>query len=102
MSDTQHTPGPWVLDDFHHAPSRKKIVSADYHYVDAGKGFYPKGFGLSLVASEADARLIASAPELLEALVKIRGWREIDREDLLQEIENIADAAIAKAKGESK
>ena len=52
----------------------------------------------------ANARLIASAPELLEALESIMEWTDIpaeqtpiERRELL--IRNAARAAIAKAKG---
>lgn len=43
------------------------------------------------------ARLIAAAPDMLEALREIRGWREIGTDDFLRRIEQIADAAINKA-----
>jgi hypothetical protein len=98
MSDTKHTPGPWILDFPHPGTDGESLVSPSYHFVDAGKGYYPNGFGLSLVASEADARLIAAAPELLEALEMAQLWLDYDGRYDMQKI----NAAIAKAKGESE
>lgn len=66
MSEAKHTPGPWSLD-----PEDKSIVGKDedlaiatIENIDVGgdKGFH---FGEE---SRANARLIATAPELLEAL----------------------------------
>lgn len=69
--DTKHTPGPWeldVADDAH-------VVSEDYHTIRAGCGFLAKaedqrepGFHIAGHMTEADARLMTAAPELLEVL----------------------------------
>lgn len=58
------TPGPWRLDEGH------KLADDTYHFIDAGKGYFTKGgsFGIAGYMSRADACLIASAPELAEAL----------------------------------
>lgn len=63
-----HTPGPWVLDD---VDNHADVIADDYHFIDAGTGctgMRDPGFGIAGCMSLADARLIASAPELLEAL----------------------------------
>ena len=61
------------------------------------------------IRKEADANLIAAAPELLKALENIRdtiescfvagGWVSLDVEEM-QDIAEMARAAIAKARGE--
>lgn len=59
-----------------------------------GKGF-AHTVGLSHDADEANARLIAAAPELLEALCDMVS----DHEDLSEATLQFARAAIAKATG---
>ena len=103
---TQHTPGPW-----------KKFADT---YWDKSKGErLPDGFSVkaqdgaidvaSIVESEANARLIAAAPELLNSLESLLAYlREFwPMEPLFSTFDHrqaiaIADAeaAIAKAKGE--
>lgn len=71
MSEIKHTPGPWILDD---APNHADVIANDYHFIDAGAGctgMSKPGFGIAGCMSLADARLIAAAPELLEALQEI-------------------------------
>ena len=97
----KHTPGPWEVHySPHHffeifaAAASRTITNVPTHMTDGA-------------VQEANARLIAAAPELLEALAGLRasigrmpadmsrpGWCEIVT--ALFE----ADAAIAKAKGE--
>jgi hypothetical protein len=86
---TQHTPGPWFAN-----LSEETVTGADGNTVV-----------YELNTNEADARLIASAPDLLEALQDLFG---ADMEHVLMgdgkddQIEAIAKAraAIAKATGE--
>lgn len=74
------TPGPWkyslqtlsdgVDNDLNYINPR---TIKDYYCVVAGQGFWQpednsKGFNLTGYMSEENARLIAAAPELLEAL----------------------------------
>lgn len=100
MSQTKHTPGPWVIEKLSggwgvHAPNWGYVafhVSSDLPHWNEGQ--------------EANRRLIAAAPELLAALVKAeRMFREIGfiaaadsarPESLWNEI----TTAIAKATGE--
>src|ERR1700722_19638595 len=71
MSDTKHTPGPWRTERFAQAESEQS-VSTELH---ANSG-YIGTFTLELDPDTpedvaeflANARLIAAAPELLEAL----------------------------------
>ena len=109
---TKHTPGPWWLQ-------------AD------GAGWYvectpERGHSVAYIRSEvaeddpdtpdaekkANARLIAAAPELLEALQKFVAWSEAERNhegttfwervEMLRDLDDAAAAAIAKATGETK
>jgi hypothetical protein len=92
-----HTPGPWSLNDF--VFSKDKPIA-----LPIGLGTNQRAFGLSYdmgkEESEANARLIASAPDLLSALVRLVGEARaagiIPQEDCIVQ----ADAAIRKARGE--
>ncbi len=95
MSTPHHTPGPWVL--------RRSITAHPYATADV---LTPDGELLALTfaghdrkrqPADANARLIAAAPELLAALEKmIEPYGPAD--DCWQIRE--ARAAIAKARGE--
>lgn len=92
----QHTPGPWVVNFRDDGSS----------YICMGgtqPGHAHKQFDLVLEKGEGndefDARLIAAAPDTLDALRECRDWIKRyhfdDRPDLVQK----ADAAIAKGEG---
>lgn len=80
--NTQHTPGPWRFEE-----STKTIRAVPQNYwlatMDSWDG---------AVDHEANARLIAAAPDLLEAL------EEMVEESINREVK--ARAAIAKARGQ--
>jgi hypothetical protein len=82
---SEHTPGPWVWTDYGELSGAGDVVmDADYFSEP----------------SEADARLIAAAPDLLAAceamLVELDEWeQELGRHPAC----DLARAAIAKAKG---
>lgn len=100
--DTKHTPGPWIV---------KTAINGDRGIVAPGIGILAECFvairNMDEVSPEceANARLIAAAPGLLEALEEMielaspniypqpdksqSGWAKLQR----------ARAAIAKAKG---
>ena len=85
------TPGPWIWDKH-----------GDLHGKDGNAVINPnlRGDVLSGVNREADARLIAAAPDLLaalEAIVNDDGFPD----QFAYRAEAIARAAIAKAKGEA-
>lgn len=94
MSKHKHTPGPWIVK---------------FHLPQEGKPMYElKGSGPWMSTSsqlEANASLIAAAPELLEALRKMAGFHQCnDNPDhgyslhAQQEVEKAWDV-IAKAEG---
>lgn len=86
----KHTPGPWVFDTSNDGES-VKASNGNYIIEDVYHADYVSG-------STADRRLIAAAPELLEALqdmVDYYGTASADVEALTK-----ARAAIAKATGQ--
>ena len=88
---SKHTPGPWDWQ----RPFRRNLAKC------------LSGGGRPLLrcidVSDADANLIAAAPDLLEALVMVRDADEDCKRDGLPTIPPAArakiDAAIAKAEG---
>lgn len=98
---TQHTPGPWEV-----CPSNNEIINTDH-----GRLPFAIRAGYTLIGAlyenEADALLIAAAPELLEALkamllhtAELNPMQGYDKHDC-QAVKQAA-AAIAKATGETK
>lgn len=92
MSAPQFTPGPWSL---HRRVKDDCLVHAN-------------GYGVCDVRSEANAHLIAAAPELYEALVALRGYGcPVCNGDCASANPTVvgcpmqqASAALAKARGE--
>ncbi len=98
---TQHTPGPWTLDlgnigaDMKNhvpidAPDHGGIAQVVWVMEDDASA------SKSTPACEANAFLIAAAPELLEALKQIAAGQYVEGEE-----REIARAAIAKATGKA-
>lgn len=86
MSAAKHTPGPWRVDAHMNVMYRDGLVA--FPCISGG---FPQ---------EANARLIAAAPELLEALI---GLMELESRGRIMPIGkewDAARAAIAKATGE--
>ncbi len=73
MSKTPHTPSPWAINSYRELPSDRSgkfIYAPRVHPFIAKIEFYGDyQTGLSHKENEANARLIAAAPEMLEALV---------------------------------
>jgi len=90
MTETKHTPGPWDCEEF--------VVTAD----DVGEPCYAYfSDGERIPTTKANARLIAAAPELLEALELMRRVGDDKfslRTEWVKAVEQV-DAAIAKARG---
>ena len=109
---TQHTPGPWHWDG--NPCNYDKEQEAPW-LVDANNSFPPILGGTITCQSDANARLIAAAPELLKALnecrLAIQGGTTFEPYDSrgagFQQEFGIAfveylNATIAKATGETK
>lgn len=91
MKDLKHTPGPWFIQ--YETTARFHIGPSDnYHLISANKGV------CSEARAEANAKLIAAAPDLLEALQAMvqdarQPWQFSNPAKVLEK----ARAAIAKA-----
>ena len=101
----QHTPGPWTIQDLPHQHDFRKGV--EYVIRDARNCALAQVGHIDAIhdgqESEANARLIAAAPMLLEALeglIHCNVWiSDIDEGDKARMKQ--ARAAIRAAKGES-
>lgn len=86
---SKHTKGPWIVEPGVHGA---RIHTAD------GEDMVAEG-----ICNASDARLVAAAPELLEALRRIAyepfGPSDATHEQVLDAITELARAAIAKATG---
>jgi len=82
----EHTPGPWTIYD-QTDPHHIKIKG---QYADIG------GAHVADILGEANARLIAAAPDLLAAL---KAFMHADGHDDFEDEWPAARAAIAKAEG---
>ena len=94
----KHTPGPWViivdeLSDSVSITTEKRIEDSMVEICEVTAGFWSEKFETE---QRANARLIASAPELLEALEWIKDYLD----DKCATKPDLA-AVIAKARGES-
>ena len=89
---SKHTPGPWKahLDEAYvvTGPDRGRVAIMTHL-----KGAHGLGGRRSGDESAANARLIAAAPELLEALTDLLGWQTLAPDDVVA----AARAAIARA-----
>lgn len=87
----QHTPGPWT----YHPPSSPQWEHAVVSLTADAT--------VALALGENDGKLIAAAPELLEAAKQLVAWATNPRWDAFSEITTqtieAVEAAIAKAEG---
>lgn len=86
-----HTPGPWAVGD------KRGVWAGPVVMADSGR----RGIAFVCGESDANARLIAAAPDLLDAveelLIYLADWDDPDNDTCQR-----ARAAVAKVKGESK
>ena len=85
MTD-KHTPGPWIVE------TRKEMDIPSKYLIWAWEA--DRQLVASMVTREADANLIAAAPDLLEALELAQGYLEGEGFNLIE-----VDNALAAAKG---
>lgn len=87
---SKHTPGPWIVRQCGgNGYSGQKGYAIDFNEDQEQVADF--------VYEEADAHLIAAAPDLLEALQEIAEYPALDA----LEMKRIARNAIAKARGEA-
>ena len=112
LSTAKHTPGPWEARRALTNDGQQPIVGADRRVAlaDSQTDFKRgQGWNHDCAEREANAQLIAAAPDMLEALIAIREWL-LDT-DLIKKSDehfwngafvksnNLAIKAIAKATG---
>ena len=102
MSEDTYTPGPWRWTDCYERGCwvsgvlRGQFMSKDYIYpIINSPGVID---GLRVEVDQANARLIAAAPELLEALKALLAWSQAEYQSNPR-IDAQALAVIAKAEG---
>ena len=106
MSEAKHTPGPWQLEaDPCHVDSLTTVTGGQR--MNAHPNAWPAhpltvqvGGMASVKEAQANARLIAAAPELLAALERASAM--LARFPQCDDAWKQARAAIAKAKGEEQ
>jgi len=93
QTQTKHTAGPWKAVEWScHAPTT--IKARDVIIAECS------GHGRDADESLADSRLIAAAPEMLEALIAVMDVIPFATNPIDSEIHQRAYAVIRKAKGE--
>lgn len=94
MSAAKHTPGPWSTDEADHdAPYQDITICGGRHRRICSVWIDDAPVHDYNAEQKANARLIAAAPELLEAL------RKAKTASLPTEVRDVVNAAIAKATG---
>ena len=96
MNNTKHTPGPWRIDGTY--PTGFGGGELPYQAIDVGGCIDVHVAGNGKTYSGANARLIASAPELLEACEAISNCAKPGTLSF-ETARKMARAAIAKAEG---
>ena len=97
MTDTKHTPGPWTYFE-----NDRHVMSQGYEMPSICQT--PKGKQSKNKHWQANARLIAAAPDLLEALELSLNFIQNTESEMGVELTCgvNARAAIAKAKGKTE
>lgn len=102
---SKHTPGPWVTDEVDHdAPYENIKIKAGNHHTVCTVWIDDAPVHDFNAMQYANARLIAAAPELLEALklcASVCAGHTMHKDGLVKALE-AARAAIAKATGEQQ
>lgn len=99
---SKHTPGPWVLDDFEVSTERDP-ANLIAHVYACDRPENPDNEWDVGIETAANAKLIAAAPDLLEALEQIMVLVDASGSTPRPSVAKIivaARAAIAKARGE--
>lgn len=93
---TKHTPGPWILRS---AGELLNEIPHPFDFVEVSKQRYITTEGKSEREANANARLIAAAPDMLSALLDVLDFWDDPNMSMSELKERVRDA-IAKAQGE--
>lgn len=97
---SKHTPGPWITDDVHKGDMMRFVMSDLRPFPHT---IAKLELAQDRETQEANARLIAAAPELLEALKSLLAWAQAVHGPRPVYINyagmDVARDAIAKAEG---
>lgn len=99
MSDCKHTPGPWCIS---RTSGMEIFINHDHDHPNRVAGYFAevRRFTSDHSQVEANAKLIASAPDLLDALRLIASAK--DRDFGIDYAIGLAKSAIRKATGEKQ
>lgn len=100
-----HTPGPWEVVRINERGYQTPYGDSWWVYAGNGNGWVGESYMSACIGSEngaeANARLIAAAPELLAALLAQDEVRKIGlmnmTDELIQRVDDLRAKAIAKA-----
>lgn len=95
---SKHTPGPWLLEDRTVYALNSDSSPVNRFWSQVERGWADQRERTSFEEAEANARLIAAAPDLLEALSLAS--QSAGFQYMTHETRNAIDEAIAKATGE--
>lgn len=101
---TEHTPGPWVQSGDYGLLKTEIVAPNALHRAIASvwtRRVNESGTTLVWPEGEANARLIATAPELLDACEAVVRWND-ERDISGLVVYDLVTAAIAKARGEQR
>ena len=98
----KHTPGPWEWDGNPCSYDRDNEAPWLWQAPWKSRDSFPILSGSIKCGEEANARLIAAAPDLLESLQRLiaTGLHEREYREIMSNPAHYARAAIAKATGE--
>ena len=94
MSNLNHTPGPWVASEGH--PTDVWHVDSDARQFSIVVSRHEADYNMPVEEVQANARLIAAAPELLAALQRLSVLADSAGHPFMK---TVAQEAIAKATG---
>jgi hypothetical protein len=104
MDKFNHTPGPWTVQEYNRPVRDLFISNANTHGKICDITERKEPHCLTAEIARANAKLIASAPDLLDALKRIKfescdgePMSEEDMKSVLDHIYDLADSAIQKA-----
>lgn len=109
LGTATHTPGPWSVPHFARPDVNCKCgyvlcnhlfgAVATVHCSGEGDDWRATGDNPKFGEAVANAHLIAAAPDLLDALVSLVHWLDIEGTEVAFHLAAAAEAAISKAVG---